>query len=355
MLGSDPHARAWRAPRPMKYSFVVPIYEDGALARDFCVELDKVFRDHLQTDRIEGDVEVIFVDDGSRNDSARLVKKTCDELPFARLIVLSRNFGQHVAISAGYRVARGQYVGMLNVDQEDPPDQLLVLLKTLEQGDFDIVGGLYEKRDVPFLAKSTSYLFNIILNRLTGYDPPLNTSTVRVMNRKFLDAYNALSERSRFIPGLELWLGFRYGRVPVVHRRRTVGRSSYNFKRRLRMALDSVISFSDFPLKMAVKFGLLVVTAGVFLLLALIIDKLFFRTFLPGYLSTITAVVLLGGIQVMVTGVACLYIGRILAEVQGRPLFVVRETFGDFGGALPRSPPESGRRPEAAHPGAEHP
>lgn len=331
----------------MKYSFVVPIYGDGALARDFCVELEKVFRKHLGIEDLATELELIFVDDGSRNDSATIVKKVCDAFAFAKLIVLSRNFGQHIAISAGYRYARGAYVGMLNVDQEDPPDQLLVLLAPLEKGEFDIVGGLYEKRDVPLFAKLTSYVFNLVLNRLTGYDAPVNASTARIMNRKFLDAYNSLVERSRFIPGLELWLGFRYGRVPVNHQRRKVGTSSYNFRRRLRMAQDSVISFSDFPLKMAVKFGFVVVSVGVLLLVALVIDKIFFRDFLPGYLSTITAVVLLGGIQVLVTGVACLYIGRILAEVQGRPLFVVRETVGEL------AEPIASLRPAAQHRAAE--
>ena len=314
----------------MKYSIVVPIYGDGALARDFCVELEKAFQGYLKTKRIEQAVELIFVDDGSRNDSARIVRAVCDDFAFAKLVVLSRNFGQHIAISCGYRFARGQYVAMLNVDQEDPPDQLLALVGPLERDEFDIVGGLYEKRTVPLLAKVTSYGFTWLLNALTGYDSPRNASTVRMMNRKFIDAYNSLNERSRYLPGLEMWLGFRYGYVPVRHQERKVGKSSYNFRRRLRMALDSVISFSDFPLKMTVKFGFAVVLLGALLLLALIVDKLFFRAFLPGYLSTITAVVLLGGIQVMVTGVACLYIGRILAEVQGRPLFVVRETFGDL-------------------------
>ncbi len=327
----------------MKYSFVVPIYGDGALARDFCVELETVFRKHLGVEDIARELELIFVDDGSRNDSATIVKKVCDEFAFAKLIVLSRNFGQHIAISAGYRAARGQYVGMLNVDQEDHPDQLLVLLEPLERGEFDIVGGLYEKRHVPLLAKTTSYLFNVTLNHLTGYNQPVNVSTVRVMSRKFIDAYNALAEKSRFIPGLEQWLGFRYGHLLVKHQKRKVGKSSYNFRRRLRMAQDSVISFSDYPLKMAVKFGLVVVGFGLVLLGGMIIDKLFFQRFLPGYLSTITAVILLGGIQVMVTGVACLYIGRILAEVQGRPLFVVRETVGDLVGEQLAAPPRANR------------
>ncbi|HWU85945.1 MAG TPA: hypothetical protein VN253_01640, partial [Kofleriaceae bacterium] len=116
--------------------------------------------------------------------------------------------------------------------------------------------------------------------------------------------------------------------VPVEHQPRRVGTSSYNFRRRLRLAISSIISFSDYPLRLAVKFGLLVATAGVLLGAWLVIAQLFFQTLLPGYTSTLAVIVFLGGAQIAVIGIASLYIGRILAEVQGRPLFVVRETYG---------------------------
>jgi dolichol-phosphate mannosyltransferase len=308
----------------MRYSFVVPIYEDGALARSFCVELERVFRAHLGTPVIADDVEVIFVDDGSRDESVSLVKATCDEFPFARVVVLSRSFGRDVAISCGYREARGSYVGMLSVDQEDPADQVLVLVKALEQGDHDIVHGAYANRK----ASLATSLFNAVVHRITGHRPAANASTARVMNRDFLDAYNALSERSRYLTGLELWLGFRHGTVPLVDSREQDESSRRRRRKHLRATLDSVLSFSDYPLRLAAKVGFLIVLVGMSLVVALIIDRLFFQAMLPGYLSTITAIVLLGGVQVMVTGVACLYIGRILAEVQGRPVFLVRETFG---------------------------
>ena len=112
------------------------------------------------------------------------------------------------------------------------------------------------------------------------------------------------------------------------HRARRVGKSSYSFRRRMRMAIGSIISFSDFPLRLAVKFGLLVAATGLLFSLAVIADQLFFHAVLPGYTSTLAAIVLLGGVQIAVTGVASLYVGRILAEVQGRPLFLVRETYG---------------------------
>jgi glycosyltransferase involved in cell wall biosynthesis len=332
----------------MKYSFVVPIFNDGALARDFCREMERTFRAYLGQEDVARDLEVIFVDDGSHNDSPRLLREVCDEYPFAKMAALSRNFGQHIALSCGYRLARGEYVGMLNVDQEDPPDQLPIILDALKTGEYDIVGGLYPRRDVALVARLTSRLFLFLLDRLTGHKTPANSSTVRIMNRRFVDAYNSLTERSRYIPGLEMWLGFRHGRVPVRHQPRRVGTSSYNFERRLRMAIASVISFSDYPLRLTVKFGMLVVVIGVILVVAEIIDKLFFRALLPGYTSTLAAIVFLGGAQITVTGVASLYIGRILTEVQGRPLYVVRETYG---GLSDSTAPATGDRPHGAPPG----
>ncbi len=312
----------------MKYSFVVPIYNDGALARAFCVEMEKTFRGYLGHDDLARDLEVIFVDDGSANDSPALVKAVCDEFAFAKLVQLSRNFGQHIAVSAGYRAASGDYVGMINVDQEDPPSQLPLLLDAIRKGDVDIVGGRHQGRPVSLVNRVTSHLFVTTMNRLTGYDTPINATTMRVMTRRAVDLYNSLTEKSRYIPGLEGWLGMRYGWVSTRQQPRKAGKSSYNFRRRLRMAYSSIISFSDFPLRLAVKFGMLVAAAGILLGVLLIIQKLTTASVLLGYTSTFVMIVFLGGVQIAVTGVASLYIGRILAEVQHRPLFVVRETYG---------------------------
>jgi dolichol-phosphate mannosyltransferase len=311
-----------------KYSFVVPIYNDGALARDFCVEMARVFREYLGHDDLARDLEVIFVDDGSANNSVELLKVVCDEFAFAKCVVLSRNFGQHIATSAGYRVARGEYVGNLNVDMEEAPKYLPAALDALKQGDYDIAGGQHTGRPVGVTTKMTSYLFNRVMDRLTGFKIPPNATTMRIMTRRAADVYNSLTEKSRFMPGLEGWLGLRYVRVPMEQQPRKAGSSSYNFRRRLRMAYSSVISFSDFPLRLAVKFGMLVAAFGILLGLGLILQKVFGPSLLPGYTSTSVLIVFLGGVQIAVTGVASLYIGRILAEVQQRPLYVVRETYG---------------------------
>jgi len=312
----------------MLYSFVVPIYNDGALARDFCVEMASVFRRYLGHDNLARDLEVIFVDDGSSNTSPQLLKEVCDEFAFAKCMLLSRNFGQHIATSAGYRAASGDYVGTLNVDMEEAPRFLPDLLDALKHGDYDIAGGRHQGRPVRFTTRMTSYLFTVVMNRLTGYRNPVNATTMRIMTRRAVDVYNGLTEKSRYIPGLEGWLGLRYTRVPIEQQPRKAGKSSYNFRRRLRMAYSSVISFSDFPLRLAVKFGMLVAGVGMLLAVGLILQKWFGPSLLPGYTSTFVLIVFLGGVQIAVTGVASLYIGRILAEVQQRPLFVVRATYG---------------------------
>ena len=211
---------------------------------------------------------------------------------------------------------------------EEPPKYLPAMLDELKTGKYDIAGGSHTGRPVGIHTKFTSWLFNFIITRLTGYRIPQNATTVRVMTRRALDAFNALSETSRWIPGLEGWLGMRYVRVPIEQRPRQAGKSSYNFRRRLRLAYTSVISFSDFPLRLAVKFGMLVVGIGMLLGGGLILQKLFGPTLLPGYTSTFVLIVFLGGVQIAVVGVASLYIGRILTEVQKRPMFVVREIYG---------------------------
>ena len=145
------------------------------------------------------------------------------------------------------------------------------------------------------------------------------------MNRKFITAYNTISEKSRYIPGLEAWLGFSQGYVPIKHQKRIDNRSSYNFKKRLAMALETIISFSDFPLRLIASLGFIFALLGFILIVILIFCKLIYVDFQSGYTSTISFVLLIGGIQILVVGVSSLYIGRILKEVQNRPLYLINE------------------------------
>jgi dolichol-phosphate mannosyltransferase len=309
----------------VRYSVVVPIYKDAELADAFCAELDRVFRGYLRAQDIAPLVEVIFVDDGSPDDSSERLRHVCRNWRFAKAISLSRNFGQHVALSCGYAHATGEFVGSINVDMQDPPSEIVKLLERFRADDVDIVIGMRRRRRDSFFKRMTSVAFHYVLSKLTGYPIPLNMATLRVMNRPFVDAYNSLSEKSRFLPGLEGWLGFRRGYVEIEHAERRVGKSSYNFRRRFMMALDSIISFSDLPLRMVALLGMGVALVGLVLTVALVIQKLFFVNLQAGYTSTVAIIVLFGGIQIFVVGLASLYLGRVLKEVQNRPLYVVRD------------------------------
>ena len=311
----------------IEYSFVVPIYNDSYLASNFCIEFQKTFRTFLLKEDISNELELIFVNDGSRNDSMDTLIALIDKYSFIKVIDLSRNFGQHIALSCGYKYCSGMFVGMLNVDMQDPPNQILILLEHMKNNKLDIVYGLRSYRDDSWLSKISSKLFNYVLNKLTGYDSPLNVTTLRVMNRKFVDAYNSLTEKSRYIPGLESWLGFKHGYVPTTHQKRSMGKSSYNFRKRLFMALNSIISFSDLPLKLISYFGIAIAFVGFLLNIFLLVSKLFFINYRAGYTSTVSIIIFIGGIQILVTGLAALYIGRILKEVQNRPLFVINEKY----------------------------
>jgi len=307
-----------------KLSIVVPVYNDGYLVRPFCEELRTQMRLVLGVDDISRDVEVIFVNDGSPDNSQDLLREAAHTFPFVKVIQLSRNFGQHVAVTCGYRFASGDYVAMMNVDMQDPPDQIPLLLERLEQDACDIVVGLRQYRRESWHEDLTSRLFNVLLNALTGSSSPLNTASLRMMNRRFVDAYNTLSERTPFIPGLEDWLGFRHSYVPIRNQPRTMGQSSYTLRKRLSMAAESIIGFSDLPLRLAAWLGLAITGVGVLLILYLISHWIFFRDTLPGFTSTFSIIVLLGGANLMLLGLVGRYVGRILREVQGRPRYVIQ-------------------------------
>lgn len=311
----------------MLYSFVVPIYNDGYLVQSFCEEFEKTFQNYVKNESIENDVELIFVNDGSNDNSIQYLVDNVNKFKFIKVIDLSRNFGQHVALSCGYKSAMGSFVGMLNVDQQEPPSQLPILLDYLINNNFDIVYGTYEERKTSILNKITSKLFSILLNYLTQNNTPSNVTTSRVMNRKFVNAYNQLTEKSRYLPGLETWLGFKHGFTPIIHTNRKIGKSSYNFKKRILMALDTIVSFSDFPLKLIVGIGILFAFIGFTLTFLLLFSKIFIIDYQPGYTSTVSLITFLGGIQIMVVGFASIYIGKILKEVQNRPLYIINKTY----------------------------
>jgi glycosyltransferase involved in cell wall biosynthesis len=306
------------------YSFVVPIYNDGYLAEALCDELSRVMSAYLEREDIDEAVELVFVNDGSANNSQELLANLGRSRKFVRVVEFSRNFGHHIAVSCVYHIATGKYVGLINVDMQDPPDQIPLLLDYLRASDCDIVIGLRPIRRDGLLTRVASHAFFATMNFLTSSRRPANLAVLRIMTRRFVDAYNHFSERSPFVPGLEEWLGFKQGYVEIMHRPRIRGKSSYTLLKKARLAVEAVVSFSDLPLKLTAGFGLVCSLVGFVLCAFLIVIRLVSSNFLPGYPSTIAVVVFLGGVQILSIGLLSLYVGRILREVQKRPRFIIK-------------------------------
>lgn len=312
----------------MKYSVVVPIYNDGYLAHDFCKECYRVFSELLGSESVDDQLELIFINDGSHDGSLKSLVELSNQFNFVRVIDLSRNFGQHQAIACGLRQSNGTIIVRSNVDMQDPLSELPKLLRPVEESNVDLAIGQYRSRRSPLMDKLTSSAYFSMFRFLSGIDVPRNTSPLRAMSRRFVDAYNQLTEKSRFPQGLDYWLGFEHILIPIEHRKRTDKKSSYTLVKRLRLGLEGALYFSDRPIILMTLFGFVLGVIGGSLGLWFLITRLLGASYLPGYASL--AAIGLGafGIQLCCLGVVGLYVGKIFKETQNRPLYIIRETYG---------------------------
>jgi glycosyltransferase involved in cell wall biosynthesis len=311
----------------IRYSIVVPIYGDGCLAPALCEEIERVMSGYVRTAPLRDSFELIFVNDGSRDDSLDVLLKSRARFDFVRVIDLSRNFGQHSAIACGMQDARGEIVLRMNVDMQDPPSAIPRLLETLREGGYDLVAGQYSTRKSPLVNRVSAYLYFLLFRFLTGFDTPQNTSSLRAMSRRFVDAYNSLTEKSRFPQGLDQWLGFRHKYVEIEHRERADKRSSYSLWARLRLAVNGVLYFSDRPLQLVAFAGFVVAFLGIALAAYIATERLLGVDYLPGYASLASIGLIAFGVQLGCTGLVGLYVAKIFKEVQNRPLYLVRQKF----------------------------
>ncbi len=310
----------------MMHSIVIPIFNES----DGITYLDQRLKPVLsEIENITGaKVEVILVNDGSRDDSAARMDGLHSTDPRYKTIHLSRNFGHQVAISAGIEWAKGETVTVMDADMQDPPEVILEFLKKWKEG-FEVVYGVRSHREGETAFKLlTAKIFYRIIRKLTQFDIPVDTGDFRLMDRKAVDAFLKLPERHRFIRGLVSWIGFKQIGVEYKREPRKFGETHYPFKKMFKFALDGVTSFSSFPLQVSTYLGLMTS----FVSFLGVILTLYFRIFtdrtIQGWTSMLIAVLFLGGIQLLSLGVIGEYLGRVFDEVRNRPLYFVREARG---------------------------
>ena len=306
------------------YSLVIPLFNEEVVLPILLHRLDRLI------DKFDGPAEVIFVDDGSTDTTGIVAAARAREDERYRYVAMSRNFGQQIAITAGIDAAQGEAIIIMDADLQDPPEVALELAAKWREG-FDIVYAQRISRDKDTLFKRlTAKMFYRLVQTLTNVSIPPNVGDFRIIDRKAADAFRAMPERDRFVRGMFGWMGFRQTFVPFAREERAAGVTKYNARRLTRLALDCIIGFSDIPLRMALWTGALVSLAalsyGAFILLDLALYGFEGRT--SGWASTVLIISLIGGFNLLTTGIVGLYVGRIHNEVKQRPLYVIGRTEG---------------------------
>ncbi len=272
--------------------------------------------------------------------------------PRVRVIHLSRNFGHQAALTAGLEHAVGDVVAMIDADLQDPPELIAEMVAQWSQGS-DVVYAVRKQREGETAFKlATASWFYKLFDKLAQVDLEPNSGDFRLLDRRALDALLAMTERSRFLRGMTVWVGFTQTAVSYQRDARHAGETKYTLRKMLRFSLDAIASFSHLPLQLATYVGLL--SAGVaFVAIPVVIVLRIFDSYLPGFGSITIAILLLGGIQLIALGVIGEYVGRIYDEVKHRPLYIVREERNRPAaaeGGLRRSPADRARGPAGAHP-----
>lgn len=272
-------------------------------------------------------VEVVLVDDGSRDSTPALIAELCQADSRFRGVLLSRNFGHQLAVSAGLQHVRGKHVAILDGDLQDPPEILPDFLDKAREG-YDVVYGVRQQRKESVVKRSSYWLFYRLMRKLAPQEIPLDAGDFCVMSARVVNLINSMPERHRFLRGMRAWAGFTQVGFPYERQPRAAGTPKYTLSKLLGLALDGIFTFSEVPLRLATYLGLAVAGASVIWALVIVCWRIFFDNSLPGYASITAGVFFLGGVQLLCLGILGEYIGRIHNEVKGRPLFVVDRLFG---------------------------
>jgi polyisoprenyl-phosphate glycosyltransferase len=273
------------------------------------------------------DYELIFVDDGSRDDSFEQLAALAARDPHVRVIKFSRNFGHQVAITAGLDHARGDCVVVIDADLQDPPEVIAQMIALWRDG-YDVVYGVREKRAGEGAMKLvTAALFYRLLNRIAKIDIPVDVGDFRLMSRRAADQLRQLREKDRFVRGLVSWIGFRQGGVTYRRDARHAGETKYPMRKMIKFALDGITSFSTVPLKLAAWMGYAASAFAFAYLVYAFVQKALGHT-VQGWASVMVAMMFLGGVQLICLGIIGEYLGRVFNEIKPRPMYIVESLLG---------------------------
>lgn len=307
----------------MDLSIVIPIYNESPNIQALYDRLSKVAKALVPA------YELIFVNDGSVDDSLPKVKALAKQDDHVRYIDFSRNFGHQIAVMAGLDYSKGQAVVIIDADLQDPPELIADLYEKYKAGHEVVYARRKSRKGEGFLKKITARWFYRILKSITSIDIPIDTGDFRIIDRKVVDILKKMPESHKYLRGQISWVGFRQTYVEYNRDERQAGETGYTVRKMMGFAMDGITSFSNFPLRLATILGFTVSIIAFAVLLYSLYMRLFTSDYQPGWASVITSVLFLGGVQLITIGLIGEYIGRVNTEVKNRPLYIINETDGN--------------------------
>ena len=299
-------------------SIVSPVYNEVE-------NLDEFYSRVLSaTGDLNLETEIIYINDGSKDNSIQVINKQSKNDDRVAVIDLSRNFGKEIALTAGLDHASGDAVIVIDSDLQDPPELIPKLVEEWLNG-YDVVNAKRIKRKGEgSLKKITSYIYYRLLFYLSDINIPIDTGDFRLLNRCALDALLKLREKHRYMKGLFVWVGFKQKEIEYEREARYKGKTKWNFFSLFNLAFDGLTSFSIIPLRLASIVGFLSAFFGFFYGLTIVVKRLFFQEQVVGFTSLVVLITFFGGIQLLSIGIIGEYIGRIFNETKNRPLYIVK-------------------------------
>ena len=307
----------------MLLSVVVPCYNEQDVLRATHERLTSVLAGISTLD-----YELIFVNDGSHDDTQLILIQLQQLDRRVRVLLLSRNFGHQVAVTAGLEEAVGDAVVIIDADLQDPPEVIPQMVQLWRDGNDVVYGMRIDRKGESTFKLWTAKVFYRLINRLSETKMPFDAGDFRLLDRRVVEVINAMPERARFLRGMVSWAGFRQVSLPYERAARHAGASKYPLRKMVHFAMDGIISFSLVPLKLAIWTGFLAIWIAVAGIIVAVVDRLMDKHLTRGWASLFVAVLFMGGVQLVSLGIIGEYLGRIYTEVKRRPLYVVQERLG---------------------------
>ncbi len=310
------------SPAVPELSIVIPVKDEGGNVPVLVERLRPVL------DSVTGAWEVVFVDDGSREDTQAAIRRAHESEPRCHAVFLSRNFGKEIAIAAGFDHARGKAVIVMDADLQHPPELIPDFVRLWREGYAMVYGQRVDRGTDGPLRRTFTRVFYRLFDAFGETPLPDGAGDFRLLDRKAVDALRAMGERARFSKGLYAWIGFRQIGIPFSPAPRAEGASKFTTRKLFRFAADGITSFSTVPLRLWTYVGAVVSLCAFLFTVYLILSILIYGVDIPGYASLMVSVMFFSGVQLISLGVIGEYIGRIFAEVKRRPLYIVGDRLG---------------------------